>query len=88
MASNKEQEAIAIKVPSKDDVNDTSDSKNDDSGEKKVDKPTKKDPDELSEEDKALQEALNLSVERTTDPEAGVVALALARLRRTDVREA
>jgi len=82
MSSKKEQDAIAIKVPSESDEKkkDQVDTTKVEKGEKKNDKT--KDADELSEEDKALQEALTLSVERINDPKEGVVTLALELMRK------
>jgi hypothetical protein len=81
MASKKEQEAIAIKVQSSDKKKGADDEPTIGQGETKSDSKTKT-TDEMSAEDLALQEALALSVERTADPEAGVVALALELMRK------
>lgn len=80
MTSKKEEMAIAIKVPTKDDENDEA-SKSETKSDKKTSKKDKKE-DELSEEDKALQESLALSVERVSDPSPGVVTLALEIMRK------
>jgi 26S proteasome regulatory subunit N1 len=81
MASKKEQETIAIKVQSSDKKKGADDEPTIGQEETKSDIKTKT-TDEMSAEDLALQEALALSVERTADPEAGVVALALELMRK------
>ena len=83
MSASKDNEtnAIAIPVPTGKGDKDSDENKID-VGEKKTDDKKTKTADELSEEDKALMESLSLSVERTTDPSPGVVALALELMRK------
>lgn len=57
-----EKGAVGIEMPKDDEKGDA----------KKADEKKKEDPDELSPEDKALLEGLELAVERVKDPDAGV----------------